>query len=169
MNYTIHPFKTIESLAKIKEEDLIGWELPISKEICHKIESKNSYGSFKFDAPPGSNVKASKDGLVFLINKNNQSKWNTGNRIILDHGEGIYSRYENLSKQYFDELDIKEGKRVKQNQIIGVLGLPSHLFFNGFVYIQGKEDSIMKQKVIPIKLNHEELINKSLSYKDKFN
>lgn len=164
MDYKIKPFETIKDEGII-ERNLTGWEFPIAKEVCYRVDRDNK-GIFKFMAPPGANVKASKDGIVFLINKNNHSKWSTGNRVILDHGEGIYTRYENLSLQHFDDFEIKEGKRVKQDQIIGVVGLPSNLFFNGFVYIKETEDSIMKQKIIPVKFDEEELINKPLSYKE---
>lgn len=167
MDYVTDPFETITNLNGI-EKHLTGWDFPISEEICHNIESKDNYG-FKFDAISGANVKAAKDGIVFLVAKNDQNKWSTENGIILYHGEGIYTGYKNLSKQYFNELDIKKGKEVKQNQVIGVLGLPSYLLFKSFVYIKNKENPIMKQEIIPIKFNREELMNKNLTYKEMLN
>ena len=162
------------------ERNLTGWKPPISEGVYYEIGNEGHAYVFKFVAPLGSNVRAAKDGTIFLINKNNQTpKWgecSVGNRIILDHGEGIYTRYENLSEECFDNFDIRKGKKVKQEEVIGTLGLPRlvgstpYLLFNGFAYIKDTQDSIKKLKIIPIKFDYGKLRDdEGLSLKERFN
>ncbi|GFZ84689.1 hypothetical protein GCM10008018_33330 [Paenibacillus marchantiophytorum] len=64
-------------------------------------------------AKEGTPIKAANDGVVALAD----SLYLTGNSIYLDHGMGLFSQYAHLS-----ELRVKTGDRVKQGDIIGLVG-----------------------------------------------
>ncbi|WP_328803444.1 M23 family metallopeptidase [Paenibacillus silvestris] len=64
-------------------------------------------------AKEGTPIKATNDGIVALA----ESLYLTGNSIYLDHGMGLFSQYAHLS-----ELRVKTGDRVKQGDIIGLVG-----------------------------------------------
>lgn len=64
-------------------------------------------------AKEGTPIKATNDGVVALA----ESLYLTGNSIYLDHGMGLFSQYAHLS-----ELRVKTGDRVKQGDIIGLVG-----------------------------------------------
>lgn len=64
-------------------------------------------------AKEGTPVKATNDGVVALA----ENLYLTGNSIYIDHGMGLFSQYAHLS-----ELRVKAGDRVKQGDIIGLVG-----------------------------------------------
>lgn len=64
-------------------------------------------------AKEGTPIKATNDGVVALAD----SLYLTGNSIYIDHGMGLFSQYAHLS-----ELRVKTGDRVKQGDIIGLVG-----------------------------------------------
>ncbi|MDD9270702.1 M23 family metallopeptidase [Paenibacillus sp. GCM10023248] len=64
-------------------------------------------------AKEGTPIKATNDGVVALAD----SLYLTGNSIYLDHGMGLFSQYAHMS-----ELKVKTGDRVKQGDIIGLVG-----------------------------------------------
>lgn len=64
-------------------------------------------------APKGEEVLATNSGKIVLA----YNLILTGNTIIIDHGEGIFSVYEHL-----DTMSILEGDIVEQGQVIGTVG-----------------------------------------------
>ncbi|WP_227793590.1 M23 family metallopeptidase [Paenibacillus guangzhouensis] len=64
-------------------------------------------------AKEGTPIKATNDGIVVLA----ESMYLTGNSVYIDHGMGLFSQYAHLS-----ELRVKAGDRVKQGDIIGLVG-----------------------------------------------
>lgn len=65
-------------------------------------------------APEGTPVKASGDGEVVLSGKD---YFYTGNMVVVDHGQGLQTIYAHLK-----EAKVKEGDKVKQGDIIGLVG-----------------------------------------------
>jgi len=66
-----------------------------------------------FRAKVGTPIVASNAGKVVLA----QDRFYSGNSIIIDHGQGIYSCYYHLS-----EFKVKKGDIVKKSQLIGLSG-----------------------------------------------
>jgi hypothetical protein len=73
----------------------------------------SSHMAVDLAAKEGTPIKATNDGVVALAD----SLYLTGNSIYLDHGMGLFSQYAHLS-----ELRVKTGDRVKQGDIIGLVG-----------------------------------------------
>lgn len=73
----------------------------------------NSHRAIDLAAPEGTPVMATNDGVVALA----ETLYLTGNAIYIDHGMGLFSQYAHLSK-----LNVKAGDRVKQGDIIGLVG-----------------------------------------------
>ena len=95
--------------------------MPLNSKITSAYGSARTFnGSLKsfhsgtdFRAPTGTNLKAVNDGVVVVASK----RYYSGNAVIVDHGEGIYSSYSHLSK-----ILVKKGQRVKQKEILGLSG-----------------------------------------------
>ncbi|MDF2961720.1 MAG: hypothetical protein K0S39_3455 [Paenibacillus sp.] len=73
----------------------------------------SSHMAIDLAAKQGTPVKATNDGIVVLA----ESLYLTGNAIYIDHGMNLFSQYAHLS-----ELHVKTGDRVKQGDIIGLVG-----------------------------------------------
>ncbi|SDO03486.1 Murein DD-endopeptidase MepM and murein hydrolase activator NlpD, contain LysM domain [Paenibacillus sp. yr247] len=73
----------------------------------------SSHLAIDLAAKEGTPIKATNDGVVALAD----SLYLTGNSIYIDHGMGLFSQYAHLS-----ELRVKPGERVKQGDIIGLVG-----------------------------------------------
>ncbi|WP_248927580.1 M23 family metallopeptidase [Paenibacillus hamazuiensis] len=73
----------------------------------------SSHMAIDLAAKEGTPIKATNDGIVALA----ESLYLTGNSIYIDHGMGLFSQYAHLS-----ELRVKAGDRVKQGDIIGLVG-----------------------------------------------
>ncbi|MFD0695138.1 peptidoglycan DD-metalloendopeptidase family protein [Paenibacillus sp. GCM10027628] len=73
----------------------------------------SSHMAIDLAAKEGTPIKATNDGVVALA----ESLYLTGNSIYIDHGMGLFSQYAHLS-----ELRVKAGDRVKQGDIIGLVG-----------------------------------------------
>ena len=61
----------------------------------------------------GTKIRAVNDGVVVAASK----RYYSGNAVIIDHGEGIYSSYSHLSK-----IDVKKGQKIKQGEELGLSG-----------------------------------------------
>jgi murein DD-endopeptidase MepM/ murein hydrolase activator NlpD len=72
-----------------------------------------SHTAVDIAAPQGTPVKAANDGIVVLA----ETLYLTGNSIYIDHGMDLFSQYIHLS-----EMKVKAGDRVKQGQVIGLVG-----------------------------------------------
>lgn len=63
--------------------------------------------------PEGTPIAATNEGIVVLA----EELYLTGNSIYIDHGMGLFSQYAHLF-----ELNVEPGDRVKQGEIIGLVG-----------------------------------------------
>lgn len=101
------------------------WDKPFIKPLDSVITSdygsarvfnnaiKSYHGGTDFRAAIGTEVKASNDGKVALV----QDRFLSGKSVVIDHGEGLYSVYFHLS-----EFVVKQGESVKRGQIIAKSG-----------------------------------------------
>jgi len=121
------------------------WNSPFLMPLNSKITSaygnarvfngslKGFHSGTDFRAPTGTNLKAVNDGVVVVAS----NRYYSGNAVIIDHGEGIYSSYSHLSK-----ILVKEGQKVKQKEILGLSGATGrvtgpHLHFS--IIIESKK------------------------------
>ncbi|TLD96555.1 M23 family metallopeptidase [Helicobacter jaachi] len=74
---------------------------------------KSYHGGTDFRASIGTDIKASNDGKVALV----QDRFLSGKSVVIDHGAGVYSVYFHLSA-----FNVKVGQSVKQGQIIAKSG-----------------------------------------------
>lgn len=101
------------------------WDKPFIKPLNSLITSpygsarvfnesiKSYHGGTDFRASIGTDIKASNDGRVALV----QDRYLSGKSIAIDHGEGLVSVYFHLS-----EFKVKQGERIKRGQIIAKSG-----------------------------------------------
>jgi murein DD-endopeptidase MepM/ murein hydrolase activator NlpD len=73
------------------------------------------HAGLDFHAPKGSPIRAAAPGIVNRVV--NTPVENAGKYIVLDHGNGIYTRY-----LHADRLDRRVGDRVSRGESIGVVG-----------------------------------------------
>jgi len=102
---------------------------------------KNSHSGVDVTADEGEPVLAPNDGVAVLVD----DQFYSGNSVILDHGQGIYSMFFHLSK-----ANVKYGQAVMKGDIIALVGSTgratgAHLHWG--VRIQGA-------KVDPLELIH---------------
>jgi len=64
-------------------------------------------------SPPGTPIESPAAGTVVAAS----SHGGYGKNVVLDHGNGVESRYAHLKK-----IDVKLGQRVEQGQVIGLVG-----------------------------------------------
>ena len=94
---------------------------PMNSKITSPFGTKRVYSGFlksyhsgtDYRAKIGTDIIAVNDGIVKIA----QNRFYSGNSIILDHGQGVYSCYFHLSKMHY-----KVGDRVKKGQVIGLSG-----------------------------------------------
>lgn len=90
--------------------DYSDTELAYSK----TIDSWITHSGLDLKAEEGSPVRAALDGVVSEVS--NDAQW--GLTIVLDHGDGVYTRYSNLST-----LDlVSKGQKVKKGDVISGVG-----------------------------------------------
>jgi len=76
-------------------------------------EPRSPHTGIDIIAPEGSPVRATNNGKVILTD----DLFFSGNSIILDHGQGLYTMYFHLSK-----FLVKVGQKVGKGDIIGLMG-----------------------------------------------
>jgi murein DD-endopeptidase MepM/ murein hydrolase activator NlpD len=136
-------------LARSKSEPSFLFSGPFVKPIEGILTTPYGYTRYvngKYDsahmaldlaAKEGTPIKATNDGVVALA----ELLYLTGNSIYIDHGMGLFSQYAHLS-----ELRVKPGDRVKQGDIIGLVGTTGfstgpHLHFTFWAHnIQANPD-----------------------------
>lgn len=99
----------------------LGWPCPSSSRITSQYGYRILYGVKDFHtgidigAAHGSNIVAAESGTVILASYG----WNGGygNYIIINHGNGITTRYAHASR-----LDVTVGQTVSKGQVIGAVG-----------------------------------------------
>lgn len=76
-------------------------------------QTRSPHSGTDFRASEGTPVKAPNAGQVILVS----NLYFSGNTVILDHGQGLYSYFAHLSS-----FSTKEGERVELGQIVGRVG-----------------------------------------------
>jgi murein DD-endopeptidase MepM/ murein hydrolase activator NlpD len=74
---------------------------------------KNPHSGVDITADEGEPVKAPNDGVVILVD----DQFYSGNSVVLDHGQGIYTMFFHLSK-----ATVKYGQAVRKGDMIGLVG-----------------------------------------------
>ena len=74
---------------------------------------KNPHSGVDITADEGEQVKAPNDGVVILVD----DQFYSGNSVILDHGQGIYTMFFHLSK-----INVKYGQAVRKGDVIALVG-----------------------------------------------
>jgi hypothetical protein len=74
---------------------------------------KNPHSGVDLTADEGDLVKAPNDGVVILVD----DQFYSGNSVVLDHGQGIYTMFFHLSK-----ATVKYGQAVRKGDVIALVG-----------------------------------------------
>jgi len=74
---------------------------------------KNPHSGVDITADEGEPVKAPNDGVVILVD----DQFYSGNSVVLDHGQGIYTMFFHLSK-----ATVKFGQAVRKGDVIALVG-----------------------------------------------
>jgi murein DD-endopeptidase MepM/ murein hydrolase activator NlpD len=82
------------------------------RRIINKIP-KSSHTGIDVSARAGDEVKAPNNAVVALVD----DQFYSGNSIVLDHGEGIYTMFFHLSR-----INVVPGQSVKKGDVIGLVG-----------------------------------------------
>lgn len=117
--------------------------------ILHKIRA---HKGTDYAASYGTPIKATGDGKII----NARNKGGYGRAVIIQHGSKISTLYAHLSKY---ARGIKEGKRVKQGQIIGYIG-SSGLASGPHLHYEFRVNGVHKNP-LKVKLPHASPIPKS--------
>ena len=101
----------------IKKKFILPMESKITSDFgkarVYNDELKGYNSGTDFRAKIGTDILASNDGKIVLV----QNRFYSGNSVIIDHGQGIYTCYYHMS-----EFKVKRGDMVKQGQVIGLSG-----------------------------------------------
>ena len=76
-------------------------------------ERRSQHSGADFASPTGRPVKAPNSGRVVLAG----SRYFTGDTVLIDHGQGLFSLMAHLS-----EIDVKPGDRVSAGDVVGKVG-----------------------------------------------
>ncbi len=79
---------------------------------------KSSHSGVDLAAKSGEPVRAPNDGVVILVD----DQFYSGNSIVLDHGQGIYTMFFHLSK-----IKVMYGQAVRKGDMIGLVGATGRL------------------------------------------
>lgn len=82
------------------------------RRIINKIP-KNSHSGVDITADEGDSVLAPNDGVVVLVD----DQFYSGNSVIIDHGQGIYTMFFHLSK-----INVRYGQAVMKGDVIAFVG-----------------------------------------------
>jgi murein DD-endopeptidase MepM/ murein hydrolase activator NlpD len=74
---------------------------------------KNQHSGVDITADEGDPVRAPNDGVVILVD----DQFYSGNSVVLDHGQGIYTMFFHLSK-----FKVKYGQAVRKGEVIALVG-----------------------------------------------
>lgn len=76
-------------------------------------QPRDPHPGLDLEAAPGTPVHASGDGVVVLA----AELYYSGNTVIVDHGEGLFTIYAHLSR-----IAVREGDRVRAGEVVGASG-----------------------------------------------
>ncbi len=82
------------------------------RRIINKIP-KNPHSGIDVRADEGDPIRAPNDAVVVLVD----NEFYSGNSVVLDHGQGIYTMFFHLSK-----INVKYGQAVMKGDVIGLVG-----------------------------------------------
>lgn len=102
-----------------------GWDLPFRLPVTQAPISnfgtrsvfngkpRSPHGGVDFASPTGTPIEAPSAGRIVLA----MPLYFTGNTVIIDHGQGIYSLFAHLSK-----FKVKQGAPVARGDVVGLVG-----------------------------------------------
>jgi murein DD-endopeptidase MepM/ murein hydrolase activator NlpD len=102
------------AIQPISQKDLIMISSNFGLRSDPFLEQQEVHCGLDFVAPLGTNVYATGDGTVTLIQL---SRIGYGNEIVIDHGFAFGSRYAHLS-----QILVTQGQKVRRGQLIGKVG-----------------------------------------------
>ncbi len=101
----------------IKNSFIVPMESKITSDFgkarVYNNELNGYHSGTDFRAKIGTPIIASNDGKIVLV----QDRFYSGNSVIIDHGQGIYTCYYHMS-----EFTVKKNEMVKRGQVIGLSG-----------------------------------------------
>jgi len=110
-------YNTITQVSYVSSKYIVPLDSKITsafgKARVYNGSLKGYHSGTDFRAKIGTPIIASNDGKVVLA----KDRFYSGNSIIIDHGEGIYTCYYHLS-----EFKVNKNQMVKKGQIIGLSG-----------------------------------------------
>ncbi len=87
--------------------------LPINTGVSQEFHL--GHPGMDITAPLGSKIYPLKDGVVVLMSF---TKWDYGRSVVIDHGNGLMTRYAHMGKIF-----VEEGERVTTDMALGEVGL----------------------------------------------
>ena len=108
-----------------RSQPLRCWDAPFQRPTTGKVTSaygaqrllngklQRYHGGVDFRAASGTPIYAANSGVVRLA----KNLFYSGNHVILDHGEGLFTSYSHLS-----HIDVSTGQSVARGQVIGKSG-----------------------------------------------
>lgn len=144
-------YNTTTKQSYIKDAFIVPLDTKITSDFgkarVYNDTLKGYHSGTDFRAKVGTELIASNDGVVVLA----KDRFYSGNSVIIDHGQGIYTCYYHMSK-----CDVKKGDKIKRGGLLGLSGATGrvtgpHLHFS--VRVGGEQ-------VDPLQLI--ELLNKNL-------
>lgn len=112
---TIWPVESLRQWNGNFQDPLPGKEVTTRfgmRRIINNIP-KNSHTGVDLAAEEGDPVRAPNDGVVVLA----EDLFFSGNSLVLDHGQGIYTMFFHLSK-----INVRHGQEVRKGDVIGLVG-----------------------------------------------
>jgi len=104
----------VPAIQPVRNSDLKRMASGYGYRIDPIYKSRRMHSGMDFTAKRGTEVYATGDGVVELIEK---KKWGYGKSILINHGFGYKTRYAHLSA-----FKIIEGQKVKRGELIGLVG-----------------------------------------------
>lgn len=113
-------------IAKVPSESGFLWPLPggyntissLAGGRIHPVTGKpGNHAGIDIPAPSGTNIYASKSGVVIHAAKGTGSSWSYGNYVIVSHSDGTSTLYAHMSR-----IGCKQGQTVRQGDVIGYVG-----------------------------------------------
>ncbi|MCB8995471.1 MAG: M23 family metallopeptidase [Bacteroidales bacterium] len=105
---------SLPAIQPIRNKDLTRTASGFGYRIHPIYKIKKMHPGMDFTAPTGTEVFATGDGTVELVE---MSKRGNGNTIVLDHGSGYKTSYMHL-----DATKVRTGNKVKRGDVIGWVG-----------------------------------------------
>ncbi|MCF6340740.1 MAG: M23 family metallopeptidase [Sulfurimonas sp.] len=110
-------YRTSTKKSHISKEFIVPMKSKITSDFgkarVYNDTLKGYHSGTDFRAKIGTPIIASNDGIVVLA----KDRFYSGNSVIIDHGQGIYSCYYHMSK-----FDVKKGNIVKRGESLGLSG-----------------------------------------------